>query len=50
VDPEERTLEAFEARGEAWVRLGAWTDGDTPRVAPFQAIELDVEGLFSPRK
>jgi hypothetical protein len=30
------------------VRLGAWTDGDTPRVAPFEAIELDVAGFFLP--
>jgi Uma2 family endonuclease len=48
VDPEERTLEAFEARGEAWVRLGAWTDSDSPRIAPFDAIALDVGGLFPP--
>jgi Uma2 family endonuclease len=49
VDPDERLLEAFEARAGAWVRLGAWSDGDTPRVAPFEAIPLDVEGLFPPR-
>jgi Uma2 family endonuclease len=48
VDPDERTLEAFEARGGAWVRLGAWSDGDTPRIAPFDAIELEVGGLFTP--
>jgi len=48
VDPDERTLEAFEARDGAWVRLGAWTDGDTPRIAPFDAIALDVGGLFTP--
>jgi Uma2 family endonuclease len=48
VDPDERTLEAFEARDGAWVRLGAWTDGDTPRIPPFDAIELDVGGLFVP--
>ena len=48
VDPEERTLEAFEAHDGAWVRLGAWTDGDTPRIAPFDAIALDVGGLFTP--
>jgi hypothetical protein len=46
--PEERTLEAFEARGEAWVRLGAWTDGDSPRIPPFDAVSLDVGGLFPP--
>lgn len=49
VDPDDRGLEAFEARGGTWVRLGAWTDGDTPRIPPFDAIELDVGGLFPPR-
>ena len=48
VDPEERTLEAFEARGGVWARLGAWSDGDSPRTPPFDAIELDVGGLFTP--
>jgi hypothetical protein len=31
-----------------WVRLGAWSDGDSPRIPPFDAIELDVGGLFTP--
>jgi len=48
VDPDERTLEAFEAKAEAWVRLGAWSDGDRPRIPPFDAIEPDVGGLFTP--
>ena len=48
LDPAERTLEAFEASGARWMRLGAWTDGDTPRVAPFEAVELDVAGFFLP--
>jgi Uma2 family endonuclease len=48
IDPADRTLEAFEASGGRWVRLGAWTDGDTPRIAPFEAIEFDVAGLFLP--
>ncbi len=48
VDPEARTLEALEAREGVWVRLGGWTDGDTARVAPFEAVEIDVGGLFVP--
>ena len=48
LDPADRTLEAFEAQDGRWLRLGAWTDGDTPRVAPFDAIEVDVAGLFLP--
>ena len=45
LDPAERTLEASEANGARGLRLGAWTDGDTPRGAPF---ELDEAGLFLP--
>jgi Uma2 family endonuclease len=48
VDVDGRTLEAFSNREKAWLRLGAWTDGDTPRVEPFDAIELDVGALFPP--
>jgi Uma2 family endonuclease len=46
VDPDERTLQAFERQAGAWVRLGAWTDGDRPRIPPFDAIALDVGRLF----
>lgn len=48
LDPADRTLEAYEAIDGRWVRLGASTDGDTPRVRPFEAIELDVAGFFLP--
>lgn len=48
IDPAARLLEAFASRDGAWVRLGAWSDGDAPRVAPFDAIALDVGGLFPP--
>jgi len=49
VDPEERTLEAFGAREGSWLRLGAWTDGASARIQPFEAIEIDVGSLFPPR-
>lgn len=48
VDPVERTLEALELRDGGWFRLGAWTDGDAPRIRPFEAIETDVGRLFPP--
>ena len=48
VDPEERTLEAFAAEPAGWLRIGAWSDGDEPRIPPFEAIALDVGGLFLP--
>ncbi len=50
VDLELRTLEAFEAQNGRWVRLGAWTDGDKARIAPFEAIEIDIGTLFPPSK
>ncbi len=40
VDLDSRTLEAWEARDGAWVRLGAWTEDDTARIPPFDAVEL----------
>jgi len=48
VDVAARTLEAYRSHQGAWVRLGAWTDGDTPRIAPFEAVEFPVGSLFPP--
>lgn len=48
VDPAERTLEAYVAREGAWVRHGAWMDGDVARILPFEAVEIEVGGLFPP--
>lgn len=48
VDVEARVLEAYEARGGQWLRLGAWSDGDRQRIAPFEAIESDVSRHFPP--
>lgn len=51
VDPEERTLEAlrFDATANAWVETGSYDDTSTARIAPFEAIELEVGRLFPPR-
>jgi len=49
VDPEERTLEAFELDEGGWLRLGAWGEGDRACVRPFDAVEIDVGALFPPR-
>jgi Uma2 family endonuclease len=48
IDPLARTLEAYALEGGRWVQLGAWSDRDTPRVAPFDAVELQLEALWSP--
>lgn len=48
VDPAERILEAFELAGGGWARVGAWAVGETARVRPFDAIELEIDRLFAP--
>lgn len=48
LDPDERTLEAYELREGGWLRLGGYTDGDVARVPPFDAIELELGRLFPP--
>jgi Uma2 family endonuclease len=48
VDLEGRVLEAFEARDGSWVRLGAWGDGDSARIPPFDAVEIAISPLFPP--
>ena len=48
VDPAARTLEALMARDGAWVRSGAGIDGDSPRIPPFEALEMEVGSLFPP--
>lgn len=49
IDPAERVLEALELRDGGWYRLGAWDADATPRVAPFDAIELALPRVFPPR-
>ena len=50
VDPGQRTLEALRLDAEtgAWVETGAYDDASTARIAPFEAIELEVRRLFPP--
>jgi Uma2 family endonuclease len=49
IDPAERTLEALRLDGEGWRELGAYDDDSVARIAPFEAIELEVGRLFPPR-
>jgi Uma2 family endonuclease len=49
VAPVERFVEAFESTDGAWLRLGAWQDGERARIRPFEQIELDLSRLFPPR-
>jgi Uma2 family endonuclease len=48
VDPENRTLEAFRLVDKTWVEVGAFDDTAIARIAPFEAIELEVARLFPP--
>lgn len=49
VDPDGRTLEALTLRDDGWLEIGAFDDTAVVRIAPFEAIELDVGRLFLPR-
>jgi Uma2 family endonuclease len=48
VDPDARVLEALVRDGDRWIEAGRFGDGDVVRIAPFEAIELDVGRLFPP--
>ena len=50
VDPAERTLEALrlDAAASEWREVGAYDDESVARIAPFEAVELDVGRLFPP--
>ncbi len=50
VDPEARTLEALhlDAEPRAWREVGAYGDDDRARIAPFEAVELEIGRLFFP--
>jgi Uma2 family endonuclease len=50
LDPTARTLEALrlEPAVHGWVEVGAYDDASVARIAPFDAIELEVGRLFSP--
>lgn len=50
VDPELRVLEALALRDGTWLELGVYDDTATVRIAPFEAIELEVGRLFLPKE
>jgi Uma2 family endonuclease len=49
VAPGERLLEAFALQDGAWVRIGAWEQGQIARIAPFDSIEIETDRLFPPQ-
>jgi Uma2 family endonuclease len=50
IDPESRVLEALALRDGAWVELGVYDESASARIAPFDAIELEVGRLFLPKE
>lgn len=42
--------EALALREGAWLEVGVYDDESTARIAPFEAIELEVGRLFLPRE
>ncbi len=47
VDPLARTLEAFALEAGAWRVLGTWRGDARVRVAPFDAMELELSALWA---
>jgi Uma2 family endonuclease len=50
IDPELRAVEALALRDGAWVELGVFDDSATARIAPFDAVELEIGRLFLPKE
>lgn len=48
IDPAERTLEALRLGESGWVSFSAYDDESAARIAPFDAVELEVGRLFPP--
>lgn len=46
IEPLENLVEAFALRDGAWLRLGAWFGETNARIAPFDAIELELGPLW----
>jgi Uma2 family endonuclease len=49
IDPDARVLEALALRDGVWVEVGVYDDTATVRIAPFEAIELELDRLFLPK-
>ncbi|MCC7385668.1 MAG: Uma2 family endonuclease [Deltaproteobacteria bacterium] len=47
IDPELKTLEVYRWSEDGWVLRGLYTDSGRARAEPFEAIELELDLLFS---
>jgi Uma2 family endonuclease len=50
VDPLCKTVEAYQHNGEHWVILGVWSEEQTARIPPFDAVELDLTLWWLPEE
>jgi Uma2 family endonuclease len=51
VEPGLRMLEAYARQEDGrWLQVGAWDEGETARIEPFEPIEVEVGRLFLPRE
>lgn len=48
VDPSARTLEVFRRHETAWLLIGAYSGDEKVRAEPFEAVDLDLSGLWLP--
>jgi len=49
VDPLERTLEAYILKDKQWVLSGSFKDDDQVSIEPFDAVKLELSGLWLTR-
>ncbi|MEJ2388537.1 MAG: Uma2 family endonuclease [Chromatiaceae bacterium] len=49
VDPIARTLEAYTLEAGNWREIGRFSTADQVTIAPFEAVTLDLDGLWLPR-
>lgn len=47
VDPNGKTLEAYRQHDGHWLHIGSWAHDDVARVEPFDAVELELSGLWT---
>jgi Uma2 family endonuclease len=50
INPGQRTLEVFHREAERWVLLATFADDAVVRAEPFDAIELDLLGLWGEQR
>jgi Uma2 family endonuclease len=49
IDPASRTLETFMLEAGRWFDAGSFDDTARARIAPFEAVELEIGRLFLPK-